>query len=906
MADDFTLLPYARPGLVTSTRLGGADQRLTLRFDAEVLADGQVDGSAVNLSAALKGPGDVVGFDSRAISASDPDARSGEFEANYLPYLEFAEVDFPWRYSLDKTATGGRVKPWLALIALKADEYEVLEPDDNAPLPAIRVGSATDSLPPLDQLVHTCHVHVARDEGETDGSALLASEPEQARARLLCVRNLEEAAVYTLFLVPSYELGRQAGLGLAPTATPPTLPAWERNDVNIDLPVYYSRRFVTNSGEDIEAMLRRLRSINSADAEGIGDPPRIFAGAPGHYDDYSHQTAGFLRQAATQEPGTPGPGFDTDLRLVQRIDDTLTEAIEGDVQDNGEDPLVTFPAYGWRYRHDTTLNSVNRTGYWFDHLNLDLKFRDAAGRGAIIVRRHQDRYMRLAWEQYEGIVEANRRLARLQAAQKLVERMSKRRLDHLETGTLISLAEPLWDIVQTNKSDTSLRKGITARGAPDSYVSRSMRRLAAKRSRAPERGSDMRATPAPGLPGDVDRAEAARASRTQAHRRAAPEPIRIDAQTEDALSALMGRDYLSEKVTLTGAIAVGAVSSKSLASPVTSLLAVLPEAKAAALVGGRTRQEARTIAPVFRAPDIADALAERQVEQDPSALFAGLERLPDNTVTFFEENRAFIEAFMVGANHEMARELRWRGFPTDMRGTVFRRFWQRGYAPGDPAGDDINPIHKWAGPLGQNPCDADRDQAEDLVMVMKGDIIRKIGVPIIEINIANGTSWEAGEGVSHSPNFFGRVGDAAYFGFDIARDFLTSAPVAERAFMVIYEPPGRMRFGLDIGERQVRLDRRDDSLIRHRFPVSGQALSHPASRILKTGPVMAPPAQPQSWSDLSWSHVRQTGAGYLDFTDTVRPITGPDHWSAAKTSASVAISLWQKPVAAVLPLKRVL
>ncbi|MEL7162490.1 MAG: hypothetical protein AAFN92_17160, partial [Bacteroidota bacterium] len=40
-------------------------------------------------------------------------------------------------------------------------------------------------------------------------------------------------------------------------------------------------------------------------------------------------------------------------------------------------------------------------------------------------------------------------------------------------------------------------------------------------------------------------------------------------------------------------------------------------------------------------------------------------------------NRAFVEAFLLGANHELAGELRWREFPTDLRGSYFRNFWDK-------------------------------------------------------------------------------------------------------------------------------------------------------------------------------------------------------------------------------------
>ena len=57
---------------------------------------------------------------------------------------------------------------------------------------------------------------------------------------------------------------------------------------------------------------------------------------------------------------------------------------------------------------------------------------------------------------------------------------------------------------------------------------------------------------------------------------------------------------------------------------------------------------------------------------------------------------------MVGLNSELGRELLWRGYPTDQRGTSFRQFWD---ATAAGAGDhtDIPPVHEWDGrELGAN------------------------------------------------------------------------------------------------------------------------------------------------------------------------------------------------------------
>ena len=67
----------------------------------------------------------------------------------------------------------------------------------------------------------------------------------------------------------------------------------------------------------------------------------------------------------------------------------------------------------------------------------------------------------------------------------------------------------------------------------------------------------------------------------------------------------------------------------------------------------------------------------------PDRVFPGLDRVPPDTVQVLQTNSPFIEAFMVGLNTEMARELLWRGYPTDQRGTYFQQFWDtRSAVPG--------------------------------------------------------------------------------------------------------------------------------------------------------------------------------------------------------------------------------
>ena len=71
-----------------------------------------------------------------------------------------------------------------------------------------------------------------------------------------------------------------------------------------------------------------------------------------------------------------------------------------------------------------------------------------------------------------------------------------------------------------------------------------------------------------------------------------------------------------------------------------------------------------------------------------------------NSLMVAEPNAEFIEAYMVGLNHEIGRLLLFAEFPTDQRGTCFRQFWDpRGQVPAAAPGttDDIGAIDGWQG-----------------------------------------------------------------------------------------------------------------------------------------------------------------------------------------------------------------
>src|SRR5580765_7288336 len=56
-------------------------------------------GAAAGTTLSLLGPGDIVGLDTRTIVRMFPPPNDNEAEAGFLCYVDFDQVDLPWRYT---------------------------------------------------------------------------------------------------------------------------------------------------------------------------------------------------------------------------------------------------------------------------------------------------------------------------------------------------------------------------------------------------------------------------------------------------------------------------------------------------------------------------------------------------------------------------------------------------------------------------------------------------------------------------------------------------------------------------------------------------------------------------------------------------------------------------------------
>jgi hypothetical protein len=187
-------------------------------------------------------------------------------------------------------------------------------------------------------------------------------------------------------------------------------------------------------------------------------------------------------------------------------------------------------------------------------------------------------------------------------------------------------------------------------------------------------------------------------------------------------------------------------------------------------------------------PTFPVAAYELLARYDRTRFCPGVDEIPPESVTLLETNPRFIASFMVGLNHETNRELLWRGYPTDSRGTPFRHFWARldGHA-------DIDPIHGWrTGSL----ADQTTDPKGNLVLLLRGNLLRRYPNTIVVAMPATGPSEPDRDPAKLvHPIFAGRFDpDVSFFGFPLQDTDLTQG---QGYFFALMEPVTEPRFGLD-------------------------------------------------------------------------------------------------------------
>jgi hypothetical protein len=203
----------------------------------------------------------------------------------------------------------------------------------------------------------------------------------------------------------------------------------------------------------------------------------------------------------------------------------------------------------------------------------------------------------------------------------------------------------------------------------------------------------------------------------------------------------------------------------------------------------------RLVQPIMAAPVFTRPMYEALEAYDRQWLIPGLAKLEEpDVVTMLVSNAEFIEAFFVGLSHELGRELLWRGYPTDMRGTYFRRFWNR---TSDELAQQIYLFTPT--PLGTHvvPTLSGR-----IVLFVRGELIRHYPHALVQALRAGGTDGTghpifidpSSDPTATAPILFHEHlrPDIVLVGFDLTVDQVKT----QQWWFVISEHPTAPRFGL--------------------------------------------------------------------------------------------------------------
>jgi len=947
-----TLISAIRDGLVAQLPAGAVpDDTGRVTLPAAVMVGTQ---ESTPVDVGLLGPGDVAGVDPRQVIRMDPPSGAQGTEPSFFCMIEFDRPDFPWLFSPGAADAQGRLQPWLALLVVEVREGIGFGPRAGASLPVLTVDDLAE-LPDLDDAWAWAHAQISGPAATAEQvTAAVRGQPAATLSRLLCPRLLRSATRYRACVVPTFEVGRRAGLGDEPAGG--SDPAWTASTATpLELPVYHSWEFVTGEPGDFETLARRIVAVPAPAGIGtsvldIADPGAAALERPGAALAF----AGPLRARgqATQ------PWNDDLARLA------LTALVDG-----AGPTVVGPPLYGGRAAAVVKVPpEPNPRPAWLRDLNLDPRHRATAALGARIVQEHQEELMRAAWEQAGAIEEVNRRLRAARLARRAGQTIVDGRLAKLSPPVLFALGGPALDHVAVHTHGSLARARLADTRLPAGLTQPAFRRLTRPGGRLgrmmggfaklggvtdaldagralPDRGATMRpgglvtaggllaaaraaqrSSGRGGRPIAIEREAApdglpdpdARAPLVAATRTGGRSPIlRIELTDRDRVvggGSLVVADVRFSRSTplermaevfaqpelvegLEGTVQIeragqafdlteevrggllgvlvepkqpvpGPTPAAALATLRDELLAGLdpaltvPAALRLSVAVPEALQGDDPLDEVLAAPSFPSPLALELAGLSSDLLLPGADRVPDNGAFALVTNSAYVQALLVGANDEMARELRWRGYPTDERGTCFRFFWDASgtTAPGTEPAPEIRPIHEFAkaGRLGDE-VGGGRNQ---VVLLLRAELFRRY--PGTQVLAVPGEPDGAGGrrpryDAPVLPRFRGLLGaDMMYFGFP----FDDVAAVGDPGFYAVYQqPPGAPRFGLD--EPDASTD---------------------------------PAVFPATRSALTWAHVLTGDATYVDLDGVTQAFTDVPSVRWGESAAGQAIITMQQPV----------
>jgi hypothetical protein len=900
---------------------------VSLAVDAHQLS-GTVETKTIDKDIQLYGPGDISGFNSRMIVATEPKHNVGDFESNYFPTVQFREPDFPWRYTAATSDGNDNLLPWMTLVVLIAEdrgevkreftEQDIVVATDNSEnklLPYIE-NVSTGNLPDLSESWRWAHTQITSADQLDDAfsagelaevvSEIMHENPEQISSRLMCARRLRPGILYNAFLVPTFKLGKlAAGLEVAPEIDATSL-AWDNNAVEtIRLPYYFRWEFRTsNRRGDFEHLVRELkpRELNEIGQRELDcSNPGLGISGPDRAGDAS--TKQILNvEGALQSilPKVDKWGFDRGLGNYSP--ENFQEELAALFNKNAENTQETHdlenykakvlpPIYGRWHKARDHVEANRSQADWLDELNLDPRHRSVAGIGAEVVRKQQESLMISAWDQVGRIDEAN---ALLNQAQLAIEasRSVQDRLDDLSEENFFVHTKSILGRLRESGATKSIGNILDRSRIPKAAMGNTLRRIRRPFGPISKRQfrakGEVNALKDRGLIGRFNGTVSAINDNLFRAAQSLVKPVgTLDfSSVTQALNIRIAGSPTATNFDLTASLNPSLLTgriNKSIAKKLAPMLdtnlqisvgkeepafhieldkmrnristKLDPEVVLGKKIQNRiktsTSLEDKVPDKIMSAPKFDHPMYEPLKQQSMEWLIPGLETIPQNTISLLSTNQRFIESYMVGCNHEFASELLWREYPTDQRGTYFRKFWQTITPPetfreidkelqlqfdysnlgtlsqkmkvinqvikekAEESGkEDITPIHTWVGDrIGGNAGNSESANEERLVLVIRGDLIKKYPNAVIyavrgvvqsddgNVSVKPGlpeylTSTNTQVPDPSYPIFTAEVGaDITLLGFDIPVSEVSSDP---GWYFVIEERVSETRFGLDV------------------------------------------------------------------------------------------------------------
>jgi hypothetical protein len=517
MAINYQFLPWVRRGLTVALNatenLGNLPARATAGVGVK-LAGAHAAEAVAPVTMQLYGPGDVVAIDTALVVRTDPRPGTTNFEPNYLAIVDFDPPDFPWMLTPARANADDRLRPWLVLVVLETAKVGRPRFQRPALLPQIRVPAVhvADELPPLAESWSWAHAQVVSEHAAGDLAGIqadLQGDPKSNISRLVCPRRLKPDTDYLACVVPAFEPGRLRGLGLAGDGSGPAMqtlaPAWNAAAAaDVVLPVYYHWEFSTGPQGDFEYLARKLRSPKkwqndpqmTALLANIGTSPMsvddlINGATPGLVTTME----GALVPIA-YEPGQPPQAVHA--ASLRAIVDTPKEQVDNPVVDEPDGSVrrieVKPPIYGAWHAKVHAVTEPQLPAWWLAGLNLNPRYRGAAGYGAEVVRRFQEDYVDACWDQIGEIRKAEMLFNFTRLAIEVQRALKLKHLDPLPPERLLQVMGPALPRIeavtaqgvvayQVNGKTASLGGQLDRSSMPAAMVDPGLRRAASPQRR---------------------------------------------------------------------------------------------------------------------------------------------------------------------------------------------------------------------------------------------------------------------------------------------------------------------------------------------------------------------------------------------------------------------------------------